>query len=121
MHRIYFHEVGIRDARPGTGGDPEFTLEVLLQGGTTRMSVITGTFEGKHFTIGAQGEELTVRDSIAIAGMPLHNLPGNIELEYSAEPPDQRAGWTGGVVRPPIVLVLRPGRCQRQSALVPLA
>lgn len=73
-----------------TDHDPEFTLELSVEGGTTRMGIITGPFAGKSFTIGQQGEELTVLGTDAIAGMPLHNLPGTILVEYAAQLPDQR-------------------------------
>jgi hypothetical protein len=65
--------------------DPELTLEVSFEGGTTRMGLVTGPFAGKTFVIGQQGEELTVVGDDAIAGMPLRNLPGTIYIEYVAQ------------------------------------
>ncbi len=73
-----------------TDHTPQFTLEVSIENGKTRMGVVTGPFNGKSFTIGQQGEELTVVGKDAIAGMPLHNLPGNIVVEYAEQLPDQR-------------------------------
>lgn len=70
--------------------DPEFTLELSTEGGTTRMGVVTGPFNGKSFVIGQEGEELSVLAADSIAGMPLHNLPGTVLVEYAAALPDQR-------------------------------
>ncbi len=73
-----------------TDHDPEFTLEVTTDGGTTRMGVVTGPFDGKSFVIGQDGEELQVVAADTLAGVPLHNLPGDVVVEYTAQLPDQR-------------------------------
>jgi len=78
---------------------PAFVLEVYVpKVGATRMGVVQGTLKDrKTFVIGQDGEELTVLPSSAIAGMPLKNFPGTIQVEYAATLPDGQ-----------ILLVTRP-------------
>jgi hypothetical protein len=77
--------------------DPVFTLELLRSGDSTRMAVRVGEIGTKGFTIGEEGEELTVVPVSEIAGKKVSNLPGEVVMEYAAELGDGRA-----------LIVLRP-------------
>ena len=78
---------------------PAFVLELYVpKSGATRMGVVQGALKDrKSFTIGQDGEELTVLPNTTVAGMPLKNFPGTTLLEYAATLPDGR-----------IILVTRP-------------
>jgi len=66
--------------------DPAFVLQIdISASGTMRMGVFNGTLtDRKTFVIGEQGEELTVLPVGAVAGMPVHNLSGDVVVEYAA-------------------------------------
>jgi hypothetical protein len=69
-----------------TDYDPPFVLQIdIPSGATKRMGLVIGELkDSKTFVIGQQGEELTVLPNDAVAGMPVQNLPGTVELEYAA-------------------------------------
>ena len=72
-----------------TDHDPNLVVQVDIDSaGNTRMGVLTGPFTGKSIVIGQQGEELALLTAADIAAMPVHNLPGEVYLEYSASLPD---------------------------------
>jgi hypothetical protein len=71
--------------------DPVFTLELLRSGDSTRMAVRVGEIGTKGFTIGEEGEELTVVPASEIEGKQVRNLAGDVVVEYAAGLADGRA------------------------------
>ena len=68
-----------------------FTLQVeIATGGDKRMAVLRGASAGKGFTIGQQGDILTVLAPESLTGVPLANLPGTTVIEYQAQLQDGR-------------------------------
>jgi hypothetical protein len=62
--------------------DP-FVLQIEKSAGAVRMGVFQGGLKDrKSFTIGVDGEELTVLPSGALAGMAVRNFPGDVYVEY---------------------------------------
>jgi hypothetical protein len=94
-------------AQPGGGtfeivssgmGDNAVAVEIVTDaGGTVTMGVVHGALATKTFTIGSQGDTLTVLDADALASYALQNLPGTIYVEYLATLAD---GRTMVVTRP---------------------
>jgi hypothetical protein len=77
---------------------PQRTLQVVTaQDGSTRMGVVEGTLKTKTFTIGEEGEELTLLSADDVAALPLHNYPSEIVVEYVAKVEDEE-----------LLVVLRP-------------
>lgn len=77
---------------------PTLTLEVLVAAdGSTRMGVAEGALKSKTFTIGEEGEELTMLSADDVAAMPLENYPAEIVTEYVAKVEDEK-----------LLVVLRP-------------
>jgi hypothetical protein len=67
-----------------------FTLKVEIpKSGEIRMGVFRGAFNDKTFTVGAQGDVLTV-DGGAVQGLTVRNLPGGLTVEYEADTADGR-------------------------------
>lgn len=66
------------------GPDAQFVLQIdKPTGAPLRMGVVQGTLKDqKSFTIGQDGEELTVLPDATIAARPIRNLPGEILAEY---------------------------------------
>jgi len=78
--------------------EPPLTLQVEEAADhAQRMGVFSGPLDTKSFSIGEQGEELTLLTAPELQGVPLHNYPAEILVEYSAELTDGR--W---------LVVLRP-------------
>jgi hypothetical protein len=76
----------------GTSGpaDP-FVLQIEKSANTVRMGVFKGSLKDrKSFTIGVDGEELTVLASGTLAGMTVRNFPGDVYVEYITTLPDGR-------------------------------
>jgi hypothetical protein len=75
-----------------------FTLRLDTNtAGPTAMGVLLGTTDGKTFTIGQQGNVLTLVSASQIAAMPVANLPAETIVECDATIPDGR-----------VLLVVRP-------------
>lgn len=67
-----------------------FALKVEIpKSGAIRMGVLRGTLNDKTFSIGAQGDVLTV-DASAVQGLTVRNLPGGLTVEYTADSADGR-------------------------------
>jgi hypothetical protein len=68
------------------GPDGQFVLQIEKPAaGPVRMGVVQGTLtDRKSFTIGQDGEELTVLPTGSTATMPVRNLPGDVTVEYIA-------------------------------------
>jgi hypothetical protein len=67
-----------------------FTLKVeIAKSGEVRMGVLRGVLNDKTFTIGTQGDVLTV-DGGAVQGLTVRNLPGGLTVEYEADTADGR-------------------------------
>jgi hypothetical protein len=71
-------------------GAEQFTLQLEVRGSEKRMGILRGTFAGKGFVIGQQGEVLEVVGTDALAGLAVKNLPGTIVTEYQAQLADGR-------------------------------
>jgi hypothetical protein len=83
----------------GTGADA-LAVEITKDpAGDVAMGVVHGPLKTKTFTIGTDGEALTVLDAGALSGYTLANLPGTIDVEYDATLPD---GRTMVVTRPDV-------------------
>jgi hypothetical protein len=70
-----------------------FSLELeTATSGSRRMGVVRGGFSGpqKTFVIGQQGDELVVVGADALAGLAIHNLPGEVVVEHQARLQDGR-------------------------------
>ena len=81
-----------------TEHDPTFILQIGKTGGTTHMGVASELPAGsKTFTIGQDGEELTIVPESDFRSMPVYNLPPEVLLKYAATTADGR-----------ILLVLQP-------------
>jgi hypothetical protein len=81
-------------------GDAALTVEIVKDAaGTTTMGLVHGALATKTFTIGMQGETLTVLGADVLASYTLQNLPGTIYVEYVATLPD---GRTMVVTRPEV-------------------
>ena len=81
-------------------GDAALAVEIVTDaGGTVTMGVVHGALTTKTFTIGMQGDTLTVLGADALASYTLQNLPGTIDVEYLATLPD---GRTMVVTRPDV-------------------
>lgn len=77
---------------------PELTLQVVTApDGSKRMGVVQGPLNTKTFTIGEEGEELTLLSADDVAALQLHNYPAEIVTEYVAEVEDEK-----------LLVVLRP-------------
>jgi hypothetical protein len=68
------------------GGDAPFTLLIELGGAMTRMMVVEGPLgRDKNLNISnAQGEALEVVSKGALDSLVVQNLPGDVQVEYSA-------------------------------------
>jgi hypothetical protein len=78
--------------------DPPLSLEVVVAAdGVARMGVFSGVLAAKTFTIGNEGEELTMLASGDVLGLPLHDYPAETIVEYVADVADGR-----------LLVVLRP-------------
>jgi hypothetical protein len=96
-------------SRPGGGsfeivtsgsGDAQLSVQIETDmAGTVAMGVVHGALATKTFTIGMQGETLTVLGADALKGYTLQNLPGTIYVEYDATLAD---GRTMVVTRPDV-------------------
>jgi hypothetical protein len=96
-------------AQPGGGtfevvgsgtGDAMLTVEIGTDGGGgVMMGVVHGAFASRTFTIGEQGEALTVLAPGELSAFTVENLPGTIYVEYVATLPD---GRTLVVTRPEV-------------------
>jgi hypothetical protein len=65
---------------------PPLTLQVVIaEDGSMRMGVVEGELKSKTFTIGEEGEELTLLSADDVVALPLHNYPSEIVVEYVAE------------------------------------
>jgi len=72
-------------------GDTAVAVQIVTDPmGTVMMGVVHGPLATKTFTIGAQGETLTVLTADALADLAVENLPGTIYVEYLATLPDGR-------------------------------
>jgi hypothetical protein len=81
-------------------GDAALAVEVVTDaGGALTMGVFHGALATKTFTIGMQGDTVTVLGPDALEGYALENLPGRIYVEYVATLPD---GRTMVVTRPEV-------------------
>ena len=81
-------------------GDAALTVEIVTDaGGTVTMGVVHGALATKTFTIGMQGDTLTVLGPDALEGYTVENLPGAIYVEYVAALPN---GRTMVVTRPEV-------------------
>ena len=81
-------------------GDAALAVEVVTDGmGAVTMGVVHGALATKTFTIGMQGETLTVLGADALGSYKLENLPGAIYVEYVATLAD---GRTMVVTRPDV-------------------
>lgn len=78
--------------------EPPLTLQVVTDTeGTTRMGVVTGPLSSKTFTIGEQGEELSLMAASDAKALAIHDYPAEVLVEYAAELDDGR-----------LLVVLRP-------------
>jgi hypothetical protein len=81
-------------------GDTALAVEIVTDStGMVTMGVVHGALGTKTFTIGMQGETLTVLGADALASYTLQNLPGTIYVEYVATLVD---GRTMVVTRPDV-------------------
>jgi hypothetical protein len=81
-------------------GDTALTVQIVVDTmGTVKMGVVHGALKTKTFTIGMEGETLTVLRADELASYTLENLPGTIYVEYVATLPD---GRTLVVTRPDV-------------------
>jgi hypothetical protein len=63
-----------------------FTLKIEWQAGlASSMGIIRGTFTGRDFVIGEQGDLLEVVGADALSGLSVSNLPGLVRVEYVAQ------------------------------------
>jgi hypothetical protein len=71
--------------------DPQFRLKVeRLAAGGGRMAVLRGTTNVRDFVIGEQGDLLTPMPVAGVQALKLHDLAGEVFVEYVAELPDGR-------------------------------
>jgi hypothetical protein len=81
-------------------GDAALAVEIVTDAmGAVMMGIVHGALGTKTFTIGMQGETLTVLGGDVLASYTLENLPGTIYVEYVATLPD---GRTMVVTRPDV-------------------
>jgi len=65
--------------------EPTLTIQVTTDtSGLTRMGIVTGPLATKTFTIGEEGEELSLVTPSDAKALPIHNYPAEILVEYSA-------------------------------------
>ena len=70
---------------------PPFTLRLNMNtAGPTAMGVLLGTTDGKTFTIGQQGDVLTLVPASQVVAMPVANIPAATYIECNATIPDGR-------------------------------
>jgi hypothetical protein len=81
-------------------GDAALAVEIVTDAlGTVSMGIVHGVLATKTFTIGMQGDTVTVLGPDALEGYTVENLPGRIYVEYVAALPD---GRTMVVTRPEV-------------------
>jgi hypothetical protein len=71
--------------------DPPLVIQVTTdRNGVTQMGVAMGPLDSKTFVIGEEGEELTLMATSDAEGLPIHDYPAEILVEYAAVLEDGR-------------------------------
>jgi hypothetical protein len=73
----------------GSPNDP-WALRVEMSSAGTRMGVVRGPLQTKTFVIGEMGESLAVVGPEVLQGLPVHNLAGDVFVEYLGSVEDGR-------------------------------